>query len=269
MSNIKTYVRTALALITGERCVVCGAVLPGSGLCPRCLLQLPYLNIRGAAANPLERRFWGVVPVERASAMIAYKPGFAVEHLIHAIKYKDRSDLGVEMGRIMAQELLSTDFFAGIDHLQPVPLHRNRLRQRGYNQSVCLAQGISEVTGIPMGNYLSRTTDNVSQTHLTHQERRGNVASIFEGIPQHLLTERPQHILIVDDVITTGSTTISCGQTLVAAAEQVGLQVHLSFLSLAYAGPMHLGRLNLKEQNRPSYVINNEEFRSRQHAPLA
>lgn len=248
-------------------------------ICAECLLSLPYINIRGAAGNFIERTFWGVIPVERASAVISYQPGFRAEALLHAIKYRHRDDVAIEMGRMMAQEHLAAGFFEGIDALLPVPLHPHRERERGYNQSERLARGISEVTGLPIVNLVHRVVDNVSQTQLSHSERRQNVDHIFEADTKTIAqlesgrnslrtvnnTSRPLHILIIDDVITTGSTTISCAKALVEKMPDL----RLSFLSFAYAGKRNVGRLFPSDHNLPDCTIDNTDFRERQYRPLA
>lgn len=272
MHSITTYARTALALLLGERCVVCGRPQAGSTLCPRCLLQLPYINIKGVEGNAIERLFWGVTPVVRASAMLAYRPGYDVERLIHSIKYSGHRRLAVEMGRWMAQELAATDFFSGIDYVQPVPLHRNRMATRGYNQSERLARGIADATGLPIGSFAKRRVDNVSQTRLSHDERRQNVEDIFAPIMSNIERHRPRHILIVDDVITTGSTAISCAQSIASAfacTDGGEPPVRFSFLALAYAGALHAGRLSTAELRRPVLEESAEAFRERLFSPLA
>lgn len=268
--ELKKYMRTALAIVLGERCVVCDAFLPGAGICPRCLLQLPYTKVRGALRNPIERLFWGVLPIERATSMLHYSPKGTTGRILHAIKYRGRSNLATELGRMMAQELLMTDFFDGIDFLQPVPLHPQRRRQRGYNQSECLARGISEVTGIPIGNFVKRTKNNVSQTTLSHEERVKNVENIFAPNTAELQRLRPQHLLVIDDVITTGSTVISCVQSLTGEPSPDNTPtLRINIASLAFAGQMHLGVQSLNDLHRKSCVVDNTEFRERQMQPLS
>lgn len=271
MNRLRTYTRAALAILLGERCIVCGRVLPGAGICPSCLLRLPYINIKGVSGNPMERIFWGAIPIVRASSMLIYHPGSIAEPIIHAIKYHDRPDLAVELGRMMAQEHLPHGFFEGIDAIQPVPLHIKRQRQRGYNQSERLARGISEVTGIKIVDVVRRRVDNVSQTRLSHEQRKDNVREIFAVDREAAAALRLKHILIVDDVITTGSTTINCAQAITGHmlcddGELPDLRV--SILSLAYAGTMHIGRLSAEELHRADCTVSNEEFRQRQYAPL-
>lgn len=262
MSSLKTYTRAALALLLGERCVVCGHPLVGAKLCPECLLRLPYINIKGVESNPIERLFWGSVPVARASAMMIYQPGFETDKILYAIKYRDRPDLAVEMGRMMAQEHVAHGFFEGIDAIVPVPLHPKRLRERGYNQSERLAQGIAEVTGIPVIELAKRTKDNVSQTTLTHDERAENVKGIFSADKALFHDFNGRHILIVDDVITTGATSISCAKSF------AGSPLRISFLALAFAGRLHVGRLTYAELHKPDCTADNADFRERQSQSL-
>lgn len=263
MLRLKTYTRAALALLLGERCVVCGRPHVGAQICNACLLRLPYINIKGAAGNPIERLFWGRTPVERASSMLLYQPGFEAGSLLHAIKYRGRSGLAVTLGRMLAQEHTAYGFFEGIDAIVPVPLHPKRQRQRGYNQSERLARGVSEVTGLPIIEAVQRTKDNVSQTSLDTSQRADNVKGIFRLRPEAETDVRGKHILIIDDVITTGATTYNCALALDGICER------LSFLSLAFAGQMHAGRLTLEELRREDLTVSNAHFLEIQHQSLS
>lgn len=130
----------------------------------------------------------------------------------------------------MAQDLLDTDFFDGIDFIVPVPLHRKKMRQRGYNQSAELAHGIAELTGLPVREDLvSRVVDTPTQTRLTAEERRENVRDAFRLLQPAAVANR--HILLVDDVLTTNATILSCAEELVKATG-----VRISVLTLALAG---------------------------------
>ena len=134
------------------------------------------------------------------------------------------------MGRMMAEELKATSFFDGIDLIVPIPLSRKKERQRGYNQSEWIAWGISEATGIPTDTTsVVRTKSNPSQTTLDHRQRRENVRDIFAV--RHPGSLEGRHILLVDDVITTGATMLSCAETIARAC-----RVRFSVLSLAWAG---------------------------------
>lgn len=286
MTPISTYARTALALILGERCVVCGHPRAGADVCPKCLLELPYINIRGVADAIIERIFWGILPIERAASMLIYEPGNNVQAILKSIKYRGRSDLAVEMGRMMGVEFSRRGFFDGIDCIQPVPLHPNRLNKRGFNQSERLAQGIAEITHLPIVDLVRRQVDNTSQTSLTHAERSNNVKNIFAARTEELQRLRPRHVLFVDDVITTGATVVSCAQTLTGTPDdrhksimelyetetamspsnvaEAASKLKVSILSLAFAGRFNIGHQTPEELHHPLHIESNKYFRNLQ-----
>lgn len=157
--------------------------------------------------------FWGQLPVERAAALMHYEPHSEMAQMVYRLKYDQRPDIGEDLGRIMANEMQQAGFFDGIDVILPVPLAPKRLRRRGYNQSEMLARGISEITGLPIvTRAVKRLYFRGSQTSLTRQERLENVEGVFQLRRGELLENR--HVLLVDDVCTTGATILACGQTL-------------------------------------------------------
>lgn len=161
----------------------------------------------------MARLFWGLAPIERATALIFYEPHSELAHIVYQMKYGNRPDIGEDMGRVMAAEMLLSRFFEGIDVLLPVPLSKKRLRQRGYNQSEELARGISQLTGLPVaGKVLARKHFHRSQTSLNRQERQENVNDMFYVRKDRQL--RDQHVLLIDDICTTGATLIACSQAL-------------------------------------------------------
>ena len=146
--------------------------------------------------------------------------------IFFSFKYHHRPEVAVSYGRIMAQDLVDTGFFDGIDVIVPVPLSANRFRKRGYNQSERLAEGVRQVTGIPVETRaVARIVDNPTQTHLSTAERMENVKDIFRLVGPACVEGK--HVLLVDDMITTGSTLRSCAHTLLEAAN-----VRLSVLTL-------------------------------------
>ena len=178
--NLRQALRSALALLLGERCVMCGNPLPGAGVCPACWLCLPYTHLNGCPGNPLERLFWSEPNVDRVNAFAWYKPEYAVARLVHAFKYRNRPDLARMVGRVMGTALSSGDFFDGIEAIVPVPLSRRREQQRGYNQSEHIALGLADELHLPVRtDWIERTVDNPSQTTLTPSERHANVEGIF------------------------------------------------------------------------------------------
>lgn len=210
------WITRILDFIAPRQCVVCGKRLSPTerSLCTTCMLHLPRTTFQFTPDdNPMAQLFWHLAPVERAAALLYYEPHSEIAQIIYDLKYHDRPDIGEDMGRLMANEMQLAHFFDGIDALLPVPLSRKRLRQRGYNQSEQLAIGISDITHLPIITKALRRRHFVkSQTQLSRRERQENVADMFELRDSSLLRER--HILLIDDICTTGATLLACTDTL-------------------------------------------------------
>ena len=145
----------------------------------------------------------------RAAAYLFYEKEHPVRQLVHLMKYADRPELGLQLGREAAKEFLYSDFFDGIDVIMPVPLHPNRLRSRGYNQSEYIARGLSGITGLPVDTtHLLRIKDTPQQALQTKEGRGRNVQNAFAVIHPEQMYRK--HILLVDDLITTGETARAC-----------------------------------------------------------
>lgn len=199
-------------------------------LCVRCLADLPRVRVASWENNDIARIFWGLVPIEKGISFFHYAQHSPYSRILFELKYHNHPEVGKIMGRMMAEELKTTGFFDGIDLIIPIPLSPKKKRQRGYNQSDWIAQGISEVTGLPVDTTsIARTKSNPSQTTLDHRQRRENVRDIFAV--RHPESVEGRHILLVDDVITTGATMLSCAETIARAC-----RVRFSVLSLAWAG---------------------------------
>lgn len=213
-------------------CLFCGSRLSHGErtLCFSCLAKLPRTELHLRRDNAVERNFWGKFPVERATSFLYYAKGGDVRQLLYELKYHGNKEVGIVMGRIMAAELLSSCFFEDVDLIIPVPLHRRKERQRGYNQSECLARGIAEVTGLPVcTDMVVRSRYTETQTHKGQYERWENVRDLFACSAPELLEKK--HVLLVDDVLTTGATIVACVDALRNVS---GLRV--SVLTLALAG---------------------------------
>ena len=221
-----------LDLISPRTCVGCGQRLSVSEetICSKCNLHLPRTGFQlDSYENIMAKMFWGQIPIERATALFYYEPHAETANILYEMKYKNHPEIGEVMGRMMARELQMSNFFEGIDGIIPVPLAKKRQRQRGYNQSHELAKGISEVTGLPIYNkVVRRNTFEGSQTSLGRWERNENVEQVFEL--KEASTVQGKHLLIVDDVVTTGATVIACAKELCKAGG-----VRISVLSLGLA----------------------------------
>ena len=200
--------------ISPRRCGVCGCRLAvcEESLCTVCLLHLPRTYFwLSPQDNKLARQFWGLLPVERAASWFFYEPHSETGRLVYDLKYHSRPETGVALGRIMASELESSRFFSGIDCLIPVPLSRKRQRSRGYNQSERIACGLSEVTSIPVcAQAVKRVHFRHSQTRLDRWQRMENVNRMFRLTGKVHLEDK--HILLIDDIATTGATLTACGE---------------------------------------------------------
>ena len=215
-------------------CLTCGRRLISSEqhLCAHCLLSLPRVDLYPSVEdNRMVRRYWGKVDVCKGASVLYYVPEDYVSHIVKAFKYGGNKRIAVFMGRVMAQELMSSHFFDDIDCIVPVPISLLRTLGRGYNQCHHLARGIGSVTGIPYETrLLKKKCGASSQTRKSHQERIDNAVGAYRLTDDNSLIQRyaHKHLLLLDDVVTTGSTTLSCTKEL---KKIPGVQV--SILSLA------------------------------------
>lgn len=218
-------------LLFPQCCQLCGKRLSHGErvLCSACLAGLPRTHFHRKKENAVERNFWGKFPIERATSFLYYTKGGDVRQLLYELKYHGNKEVGEVMGRIMAAELLSSRFFEGVDLIIPVPLHWRKERQRGYNQSECVARGISDITALPVYTHLMvRDRYTETQTHKGQYERWENVRNLFVCSSPELLENK--HVLLVDDVLTTGATIVSCADALHNIS---GLRVSVLTLALA------------------------------------
>lgn len=228
---IKDWLSSFLSLLFPRCCVVCGRPLAKGEecLCTMCNINLPRTDYHLRKDNPVEKLFWGKIPLERATSFFFYRKGSDFRQILHQLKYGGQKGIGAIMGRYMAAELLESGFFEGVDVILPVPLHKKKQQIRGYNQSEWIARGIAAVTGIPIDTEsVVRRKNTETQTRKSSLERWENVEGIFELHHAESLTGK--HILIVDDVLTTGATTVECASCL------TGIEgIRISVLTLAMA----------------------------------
>jgi ComF family protein len=179
--------------------------------------------------NPIDKNFYGRVPIEAAMSLLYFTPASIVQNLIHQVKYKGQEKLAIYLGKLMGRALLSAPRFHEIDLILPLPLFKNREKQRGYNQSALLGRGIAEVMGIPVNEKaLKRVKSSSSQTRKSREERWENVEGLFTLSDPDPLENKS--ILLVDDVMTTGATLDACSSPLLKVN---GIKLYIS--TLAYA----------------------------------
>ena len=198
-------------LLFPRYCKVCGRRLMQSEqhLCLGCLLELPRTHYEQKPDNLLMQHFMEWPEVVRATAYFYYHKEGKYSSLIHHLKYYDHPETGTFLGRLAAKELAASGFFEGIDLIVPVPLSKKKCRKRGYNQCDYIAQGISEATGIATNNRcIRRVIDTDTQTRKSSSERWKNTEGIFRVTDDTVLKDK--HILLVDDVATTGATLHAC-----------------------------------------------------------
>lgn len=186
---------------------MCGTLLEEKEhLCYDCFLHLPRTEQAEVRGNQTEMLFADQRRLVRAAAYLFFQKGSDVQKMIHTIKYGGHPELGYHLGREAAYEMIQAGFFEGIDLIIPVPLHPRRERERGYNQSEWIARGIADATGIPLDtlHHVTRIRNNPHQASMRQHEREANVQGIFAiNHPEELYRK---HILLVDDITTTGHT---------------------------------------------------------------
>ena len=210
-----SWLSDLIMLFFPVNCLVCGKLLgsPEGVLCLDCEYKMPRTGYRNESDNPIAQIFWGRVKVCGGTSLFKFEKGSAYQVLLHELKYRGNKKTGLYLGRLLGGALKATSF-ANCDFIIPVPLHRKRLRERGYNQSELIGQGVSEVLGIPMIiNLLIRSKHHETQTTMGRIERFENVSGCFSLSPDHPDLSG-KSIIIVDDVLTTGATMESCCETL-------------------------------------------------------
>ncbi len=231
LDKVSTYISSLINLLFPRCCTVCDSSLVRGEdfLCTSCLLNLPRTNYHLLSENPVERLFWGRINLIKATSYFYYYRGSEMRKIIHEMKYGGKKEIGETMGRNMAAELQQSNFFDGIDLLVPVVLHPKRQRVRGYNQSEWIAKGVSSVTNLPIEMHVVTRIKHVeTQTRKTPFERWENVQQIFQL--EHPERIEGKHILVIDDVVTTGATALAFIESFATLKE-----TKVSLLTLAVA----------------------------------
>ncbi|WP_372774409.1 ComF family protein [Mangrovibacterium sp.] len=231
MNAITHSFQQFVELIFPRNCVVCGQKLiqHEEFLCLQCLLHLPRTNHHAVRENPMEQLFYGRVSVDRACAFFEFKKGSEYQNILHELKYRGQKELGSYMGKRFGMSLKKDNDLQSADYICPVPLHPKKERKRGYNQSFHIALGLSESLGIPLDNTnLIRATHTSTQTRKSRWERWQNVDGIFCLRDPTKFADK--HLILVDDVVTTGATLEACATTIHGQCK-----ARISVLTLAIA----------------------------------
>jgi ComF family protein len=201
-------------------CGACGSPLEKNEktICTACLSFLPVTNFHLYEDNPVAQIFWGRIHLEAATALLYFHKKGRTQYLLHNLKYNNRQDIGIMLGQILGNKIKDIKPYNSIDYIVPVPLHPKKIKQRGYNQSECFAIGLSSVLEKPVNlDVLVRSTETQTQTNKSRNERWQNVSEAFSL--QYKNYYDGKHFLIVDDVITTGSTIEACANVLLKIPE--------------------------------------------------
>ena len=221
---MKNNIFQALAeFVLPSECHICGeALLPGENfICQPCFRSLPRTHYHRQTDNPMEMRFAGLFPYERATSLFFYSADSRVASLIHDFKYRGFPSLARHLGFLCGQELLYSGWLSDIDFVCPVPLHWWKRMHRGYNQSEEIAKGISNACGIDLTKELVARRHHRTQTSMSEEQRRQNTSGIFRLLHPEKFTGKT--ILLVDDVCTTGATLSSAAETILSAQPEARL----------------------------------------------
>jgi ComF family protein len=213
-----------IQLLYPRLCVVCNETLGRQErfICMHCMIRLPYTHYWREKDNPAAQLFWGKVQVEWVIPFLHFTKSGMVQKMIHQIKYRNSPELAEYLGMLFGNILKDTDL-SQADVITAVPIHPQRLKQRGYNQSEKIAMGIGRVMGLPVeSRIVERRMWEDSQTHKGRYERWENVQDAFVLVNPAAVAGR--HIILVDDVLTTGATLEACASS-IAAADNVKLSI--------------------------------------------
>lgn len=207
-----TYLQDFLHLFFPHNCLGCGSeVLQGDSLlCAQCAGQLPETSFLAHATNPVEKIFYGRMPVQNAGSAFYFLKDSLMQHLITELKYKGNKDSGIYLGKLLGNKIKESKRFEDVECIVPLPLNEIKLRKRGYNQAALIAQGIAEIWQKPVHeNAMQRIIFTETQTHKDRISRWQTMEAVF-AINNKIILEH-KHILLVDDIVTTGATLEACG----------------------------------------------------------
>ena len=231
MPLLKNIFAGTLHLFYPHVCTGCGSDLLDDNnlLCLSCMHELPHTHFASYAGNPVEKYFWGRLPLQAAHSEFYFSKGTLIQQLIHELKYKNNTQIGEYLGWLTGKSLLNSNRFNSIDALIPLPLNAAKEHKRGYNQAAIICNGLSAIMNIPV------ITGNVVRQHYTDTQTRKHRTERWKNVAGSFMVTNPsaiegKHLLLVDDVVTTGATLEACGQVMLQQAN-----IRLSIATLAHA----------------------------------
>lgn len=228
--NIISLGEDLLGLFYPRVCAGCDSHLRKNeeNLCLICLHDLPLTYFWDYDVTPVEKLFWGRLPITSACSYLHFEQESKTQSLMHRLKYDGRTGIGKELGLAFGHKLKDNGWYSDIDMIIPIPLHRTRELRRGYNQSLFIAEGIGQVYNVPVrSNILKRVVASNSQTNKSRFDRSENVKTIFQANSSNL---KGKNVLLVDDVVTTGATLIAAGSQLFNSGAN---KIHVATLAIA------------------------------------
>ena len=230
LPKLSSWIDPVFWLYFPKNCPACGRPLKlfGANICGRCSQNLPETHFFEAPGNPIEKIFYGRLPMNAGAAAWYFHKNSALQALLFQLKYKSNKEVGLFIGKQMGALLAASERFASIDALVPVPLHPQALSKRGFNQAALICEGIGQVWHKPvLTGAIARTKHTSTQTKQTRAERWDNMENAFTIKGPASINGK--HLLIIDDVITTGATIEACGKTLLTIKD-----VRVSVAAAAY-----------------------------------
>ena len=230
MIQLKEIKDSFLHLLFPHVCTGCGSDILNeeSVLCMRCIDAMPETNFEIHPNNPVEKTFWGRLPLLGATAQFYFTKESLMQHLMHQFKYKRNKELGLQLGRIMGDQIKRSGRFE-VDALVPLPLFPAKEKRRGYNQATVLCEGMAETMNIPvLDKVIVRPQHTETQTKKGRIERWKNMEGKFILSDPEAI--RNKHLLLVDDVVTTGATLEACGHELL---QTEGVRLSVATLCVA------------------------------------
>ncbi len=234
LTTLKTTFHSISHLFFPQLCLGCGsdAISNNETICIECLYKLPETNFENIEDNAVSKSLSGRVPFVHASAIYYFTKQSILQSIIFQLKYKQQSNLGIELGKLMGKKLSQSKLYEDVDVLIPLPLHPKKLRQRGYNQTQVLCEGIQTVWDKPIiNNAVIRQQNTKTQTKKGRINRWENMEGVFTIDNEQLIIDK--HILLVDDVMTTGASIEAFYQ----AIEHIS-NIKISVCTLAYTSGM-------------------------------